>query len=141
MKLLIYFLLFFVTKISSFPVPDDRIIFRDDDDVRVDDSVDDIRFDQLRLLTDSNLLKSDNSTKEFLYDERAEQKLENGVFYQGDIILQQDQIDVLKYPDDDDPFGTRTGLISENYRWPKNQKGKVIVPYELSSDYSEYIEC
>ena len=146
MKLFLYFLLSFVTKIFSFPLPDDRIIFRDDDyDGRVDDSVDDIRFDQTRLLSDSNLLKSDNLTREFLYDERAQQKFENGQFFQGDIILQQEQIDILKYPDDDDPFGTRTGVLSENYRWPKNKNGKVIVPYEFSSDYSKYlwikIEC
>ncbi|XP_070493984.1 low choriolytic enzyme-like [Chironomus tepperi] len=139
----LYFLLFIVSKITSLPVPDDRIVFRDDDDYLVDDSADDIRLDQYeRLLTDSNLLKSDNTTKEFLYDEKVPAtRLENGQFYQGDIILVQEQLDILKYPDDDDdPFGTRTGVISENYRWPKNKEGKVIVPYKIEEGTYNFVD-
>lgn len=127
----------FASITSSLPVPNDRIIFRDEDEDsrRVDDSPNDLGFDQLRLLSDSNLLKSDNTTKEFLFDEAAQQRLENGKFFQGDIVLMQDQLDILTYPDDDDEFGTRTGVLSENYRWPKDRSGKVIVPYSLAKDY------
>lgn len=128
----------FISRAATFPVADDRIIFRDEDEV--DDSPDDLLRDQSRLLLDSRILKSDNTSKEFLLDDKAQQKLEDGKFYQGDIVLMADQKEIIESEPDDDPFGTRTGILSEYYRWPKDKsEGKVIVPYTISDDYCEYV--
>ena len=138
MKILLSILLIFISKTASFPIDNDRIIFRDgDEDAEVDDKRKNSNLNQLHLLDDINLLKSDNLTTEFLFDEEAQQKLENGQFYQGDIVLLEDQLDLLKAPEDDSEFGTRTGILSEYYRWPKNGFGKVMVPYMLSNKYSK----
>jgi hypothetical protein len=58
--------------------------------------------------------------------------------YQEDIILTEEQKDIL-FGDAD--VGTRTGLIDEKYRWEKDNKGFVIVPYELSQEaqYCEFL--
>ncbi|KAG5668445.1 hypothetical protein PVAND_016385 [Polypedilum vanderplanki] len=139
MKFLILTIL--ISIISAIPF-DDRIIFRDEDEEQVNDSAADLNFDQLRLLNDpsSKILKSLNDSKEFIRDEKELQKLENGQFYQGDIVLLPDQEEILNQPlpADNDNFPTRTGLISEYYRWPRNRDGKVIVPYEIGKEYSLY---
>lgn len=131
---MILFFLAVLPIITSFPLNknDDRIIFPDDD---VDDGVADLKFDQVRLLADPKILKSDNTTSEFLTDGSELQQLENGKFFQGDILLLPDQEEFLNANLTDDDFPTRTGLISESYRWPKNRNGKVIVPYVLSDEY------
>ncbi|KAL7014941.1 hypothetical protein ACKWTF_016208 [Chironomus riparius] len=99
-KLLILFL--FLSKSASFPIDNDRIIFRDGDEVaEVENRRNNANINQLRLLDDTNLLKSDTLTAEFLFDEEAQQKLEIGQFYQGDIVLMEDQVELLSAPEDD----------------------------------------
>jgi len=138
MRFLIFIQLIFVSKIESFPIDNDQIIFRDGDEVaEVENKRNNVHLNQLRLLEDLNLLKSDNLTTEFLFDEEAQQKLENGQFYQGDIVLMEDQLETLKAPEDDSQFGSRTGILSEYYRWPKNRYGTVIVPFVISKEYSK----
>ncbi|XP_070493994.1 hatching enzyme 1.2-like [Chironomus tepperi] len=129
----IFVIILLISEISSVPIDDGRIIFRDDnnEDAEVVNSQ---QVNLQRLLDDENLLKSDNLTTEFLIDEDAKDVLENGEFYQGDIVLMEDQLDMLKATDDE--FGTRTGILSQYYRWPKNRLGKVIVPYAFSNQYS-----
>lgn len=127
MKLLIVFIVLCVKNIFGLPVPDDRIIFPDDD-------IEDIVPIKSQQLNDPNILKSENTTEEFLYDERAEIKLENGKYFQGDIILKDGQLEALNNEDEDGILGTRTGLISQKYRWPKNDEGKVIIPYLITED-------
>jgi hypothetical protein len=53
---------------------------------------------------------------------------EYGSFYQGDINLLPEQRDVIK---NKSPIADRTGIINIFYRWPKNAKGMVIVPYVI----------
>lgn len=49
--------------------------------------------------------------------------LENAEMYQGDIIIKKKDSKL------------ESGIIDENYRWPKDSVGKVVVPYEISSKY------
>lgn len=124
-----------ICKISAIPIKNDQIYFPDE----IDDSVQDLRtFNPLKLLSDSNILKSDNNS--FIKDEAALQDLESGKFYQGDILLVQDQEDFLKLKlDDNDKFPSRTGVISESYRWPRSslKPDTVVVPFVISDDYCE----
>lgn len=138
MRFIIFIQLIFLSKIESFPIDNDQIIFRDGDEVvEVENKRNNAHLNQLRLLEDLNLLKSDNLTTEFLFDEEAQQKLENGQFYQGDIVLMEDQLEILKALEDDSQFGSRTGILSEYYRWPKNRYGTVVVPFVISKEYSK----
>lgn len=62
-------------------------------------------------------------------------QLENGKFFQGDMILQPDQMEFLKSNVTDmDSLASRTGVLHETYRWPKDKSGHVIVVYEIA-DY------
>lgn len=125
-----------VNLVISHPVPADNFYFPDE----IDDSVDDLRsLNQLRFLGDSNILKSDNATPQFIKDDSA-QGQENGYFYQGDILLIQDQEDYLKQKlDENDRFPSRTGVISEAYRWPRSSASdKVVVPFEISEEYCKH---
>lgn len=109
----------------AFAVPankDDRITFQDDDIGGFE----------------NRIFKSDNKDN-FRLDlsERVQKELENGGFYQGDIILHEDQRDLLmshKNFDENDHIPTRTGLINEQYRWPKNALGFAVMPYVIDSD-------
>lgn len=134
-KIIFSFFLLHLT--LAHPVPADNFYFPDE----IDDSVDDLRsINQLRFLGDSNILKTDNASIEFIRDDSA-QGQENGFFYQGDILLVEDQENFLKQKlDEDDRFPSRTGVLSETYRWPRSgtQGDKVIVPFEISDDYCEY---
>lgn len=66
--------------------------------------------------------------------------LENGKFFQGDMILQPDQMEFLKSNvTDKASLRTRTGLLHETYRWPKNKAGRVSVAYEIADyHFSEF---
>lgn len=64
--------------------------------------------------------------------------LENGEYFQGDIKLEAEQKEALERNDTDDGIlASRTGLLLESMRWPKNSKGEVTVPYKISNDYCE----
>ncbi|KAL7020188.1 hypothetical protein ACKWTF_011406 [Chironomus riparius] len=145
-------LLIFIYKIAAFPtVIDDRIVFPDelennqnsndlnfnDLESRFDDDGGDLKLDLTPFLNDSNILKSDNDTEEFLYEEQSGGKPQYGDLFQGDIELVPEQVKLLNGTGEDADLADRTGLISAVYRWPKNRNGKVIVPYIISSnDYS-----
>lgn len=66
--------------------------------------------------------------------------LENGKFFQGDMILQPDQMEFLRSNvTDKESLVTRTGLLHETYRWPKNKAGRVAVAYEIADyHFSEF---
>jgi hypothetical protein len=60
-------------------------------------------------------------------DEIAEQSLENGDHFEGDMVLTPEQTEYLN-----DTVSSRTGRLSEFYRWPKDSNGHVKVPYTVS---------
>jgi hypothetical protein len=99
----------------------------------INDNPSDIKIDYFRLLTEPNskILRSDNQTREEITQEQNQQSLENGA----DIVLLPEQEELLN-SNDDVPI-TRTGATWKSYRWPRDSNGKVNVPYEISSDYSE----
>jgi hypothetical protein len=97
---------------------------------------------ELYNLEDENqLVPSINSRFNFENEEEvAEHTFEEGSFFQGDIKLIDDQRDYLLGTESaDGSLPTRTGWISEDYRWPKGDDGYVNFPYELSakSGFSE----
>ena len=148
-------LLVIVYKITAFPVINDRFVFPDeletiqnneispntnDLENRFNDDAGDLELDFSSLLNDSNILKSDNDTSEFLYDDQTSGKPQYGDFFQGDIELMPEQVKLLNSTEEID-LSDRTGLISTIYRWPKNRIGKVLVPYIISSnDYCKYVQ-
>lgn len=136
-KMKIILVLALVYKILALPATyNDRITYPTD----VDDSVDDLRtLSELRFLGDSNLLRSVNNSVEFIKDDSNSMDLENGKFFQGDILLIQDQSDFLAAKLGDDRFPSRTGLISETYRWPRStlKSDKVHVPFVIDDGYCE----
>jgi len=138
---IIVFLFISTNLISSFPIDYDQIIFPDDNKLeKIFNKVEELKFDRKNLLDDTNLLKSENTTEEFFYDKEADSKFEQGNHFQGDIVLLDDQRKYLHNTkgDDSDSFGTRTGLIWEGYRWPKNKYGRVTIPYEISNVFCNY---
>jgi len=58
---------------------------------------------------------------------------ERGGNYEGDMILTRQQGRMIE----DD---SRTGLMHPNFRWPKNKRGQVIVPYSFRNkrDFCEF---
>lgn len=64
---------------------------------------------------------------------RASKSKSSKGFIEGDMILNKFQKRNLA-------FGPRNGLISKQYRWPKDDCGDVIVPYKFknSSEFSEF---
>ncbi|XP_055298042.1 seminal metalloprotease 1-like [Sitodiplosis mosellana] len=64
--------------------------------------------------------------------EKSEETAEYGNHYEGDMLLNKDQLDALSSPE-------RNGLINEKYRWPNK-----TVPYQLSANHTkeqqDYIE-
>ena len=142
MKILIF--LFLVQKLSAYPVSDDRIIFRDsgenaDVTSRFNDNADDLSLDLQSLFNDPNVMKSENDTNSFIVEDQGSDDALYGKFYQGDIVLSDEQKQFLNATNVDE-FSSRTGRISLYYRWPKNRAGQVIVPYVIkSNDYSKFI--
>jgi hypothetical protein len=47
---------------------------------------------------------------------------ENESYFEGDMELNSEQIKLLK-------MNARSGLINDRYRWEKNLKGIIVVPY------------
>ena len=133
-----------ISGFSSLPINDDRIIFPDELEIdQIAENIEDLKIDQRSLFDDPNILKFENSTSEefVIDDEDVDTELEYGDYYQGDILLEDDQMELLKSEpkegEDDDEFAMRTGHILQYYRWPKNSRGKVIVPYVIANHYSK----
>jgi hypothetical protein len=99
----------------------------------INDNPSDIKIDYFRLLNEPNskIFRSDNQTREEITQEQNQQSFESGA----DIVLLPEQEELLN-SNDDIPI-TRTGATWKSYRWPRDNNGKVNVPYEISSDYSE----
>jgi len=130
-----------INKFLGHPIIDDRIIFPDE--LELDEkleNVGDLKTDQISLFNDPNILKLENTTDEFLVDDNLSSEFEYGDYFQGDIILDEDQMELLKSKADYEEFGIRTGRIWERYRWPKNNYGNVIVPYVIAKHYSRYMQ-
>ena len=132
----IFLIFWFACKALTFPIIEDRIIFPDEYKKLSSDSVDEFKTNQLYLLNDSNILASDNMTLEFLFDEKGFKSLEDGEHFQGDMMLLEEQLNTLN---DTSDMSGRTGIIGDKYRWPKNNGGKVIVPYEISDQFGEFV--
>lgn len=79
---------------------------------------------------DQDLPPSDSLQLLSAVNEKANSSLENGKFFQGDLnLLPQQYKYFLAHAVD-----TRTGLYHGEYRWPKDDKGHVIVNYFLDSN-------
>ncbi|KAL7020189.1 hypothetical protein ACKWTF_011407 [Chironomus riparius] len=140
MKILIF--LFLVQNLSAFPVNDGRIIFRDSGENarvtgRFDDSTDDMTLDLQSLFNDPNIIKSENDTNSFIVEDQRNDDALYGKYYQGDIVLSDEQKEFLNATNVDE-FSSRTGKISLAYRWPKNIAGQVIVPFVINTDDYTY---
>lgn len=67
-------------------------------------------------------------------------ELENGKHFQGDMILQPDQEEFFKANvSDKDILASRTGILHESYRWPKDRQGHVNVAFKVAD--LQYSEC
>lgn len=129
LKLKIFTLLCLISLAFAVPINDDRIVFQDDDLSEFQNKI----------------FKSDNKDN-YRRDSSAKivKELENGQFYQGDIILHGDQKDLVNshknFTENPDNIPSRTGLINEQYRWPKNYEGFAVIPYEIdpASGYCEW---
>lgn len=72
-------------------------------------------------------------------NEERGKNLELGKFYQGDMKLEPEQLAaLLRNETEQTQVESRTGLLSENYRWPKNMEGKVVVPF-LTEGFSKLL--
>ncbi|CAG9807141.1 unnamed protein product [Chironomus riparius] len=127
-------ILFIVCKISSTPIRDSRIIYPDEfGNIQIDNRIDDTESDQISLLNDPNIIKPANATTTLTSQHQKKLKNpENGEFYQGDIVLLDEE---LKSLHDSSDCKARTGLSSVLKRWPKNLYGKVIIPFTISDDF------
>jgi len=97
---------------------DDRIVFFDDDET----------YEDARKLNLDEILSSENLKSNAVDDVEV---AENGNLFEGDIVLQPDQREVLLSNRTDAEFGTRTGVVLDSYKWRKNRNGEVVVPYAV----------
>jgi hypothetical protein len=114
------FLLILVGKVNSKPIDEEIYFKHNNEPINYLDLNDE---NQILPHSESSRLILDNS-------EIVKTELENGKFFQGDIVLQQKQKEAI---DKNSSVESRTGWLDEYYRWPKDEKGFVIMPYELSS--------
>lgn len=121
--------LFVVSFAAALPAPRDEIFFRDEDD-------DDYGGNVLKIEDDNELLPSTQAKSIGSERETVDMKLMNGEYFQGDIKLNDDQKNIVN---SNDTLPSRTGVIDEFYRWPKSDRGFVLVPYYLhkESQFSE----
>jgi hypothetical protein len=71
-----------------------------------------------------------------------EEYLEEGKFFQGDIVLMDDQKEIFEFNgrhNDGIVKSLQTGILNESYRWPKDMKGYVIVPYRIAEYFGEKV--
>lgn len=112
------FLTLLVLQVLSVPLQvNDNMIFRDNDDDPC---------------LDTNILECGAIDSSGHFD----RNLESGSLFQGDIHLLEDQRDTLLTNSTDDGISSRTGLLLESMRWPKND-GLVSVPYVIDTSYSK----
>ncbi|CAG9807142.1 unnamed protein product [Chironomus riparius] len=125
-----YFLVFiFINKVLLFPIINERIVYPDE--FKELQSVESTGY-QMSLLNDPNILQSDNMTAEFLIYQDGFKNLEDGEYFQGDMVMNEEQLNTIN---DTSDLSLRTGIINERFRWPKDVHGDVIVPFKISSDF------
>lgn len=61
---------------------------------------------------------------------------EQGDAFQGDMILTEEQRQEMF---DTSIVESRTGLLADKYRWPKNSNGKPIVPYVIDNRFCKLL--
>lgn len=76
----------------------------------------------------------DDEIREKSVQEPRQKGEERGGNHEGDMILTRQQERMIE----DD---SRTGLMHPNFRWPKNQRGQVIVPYSFRNkrDFCKFL--
>lgn len=90
----------------------------------------------LNLNHENEILPFYDAPKTFSFAERfVQQELENGEHFQGDIMLMQDQQDNFASGRLRMPKPLNTGLLGQSFRWPKDIKGYVIVPYHFQPHF------
>jgi len=139
----IFLTLVCISELSGLPINNDRIIYPDELDLdKIADEIGNLKIDQKSLFDDLNLLRFESITEE--EEEEQDAKLEYGNHFQGDIILEEDQMELLKTVpkdgEDDEEFGKRTGLLWQGYRWTKDADGDVIMPYVIANHYSKFMQ-
>lgn len=72
-------------------------------------------------------------------EDKIEKDFEEGPYFQGDIVLTQDQAAAF-FNGSYNAKDIFTGILGKKYRWPKNLAGKVVVPYKISKSYSK-LKC
>lgn len=92
------------------------------------------------ILTNGNPIEEDSpleGEEDLPMDTGFQSVLEAGDAYQGDIVLTAEQKTIV-FPD---TSVLNTGLLSAVTRWPKDSKGKVVVPYRFqpAAKHSEYL--
>ncbi|XP_070507032.1 hatching enzyme 1.2-like [Chironomus tepperi] len=130
-----FIILCIISEISSIPISDSRIVYPDEfNSIQVDNRIDGTDSDQISLLDNPNIIKSVNATNTSTTQHQQKDKNpENGKFFQGDIVLLDEQLDSVN---DTSGSAARTGLSNIFRRWPKNAYGKVVVPFTISNDFS-----
>ena len=122
LKAMKYFLILtFAFKVLSFPIPDERIIFPDELKELNEIFLDDFRANQMSLLNDPNILQSDNMTLEFLIDQEGFKNFEDGEYFQGDMVMLDEQLSTIN---DTSDMSHRTGIISEKIAMAKECRWK-----------------
>lgn len=114
-----------------------RVIYPDEFEIiQIDNRVDNTNSEQISLVNNPNILRSKNATES---QESQQQKRfknpENGNFYQGDIVLLDEE---LRRLNDSNGSSARTGLTNIHKRWPKNLYGKVVVPFTMSDKFCKF---
>ncbi|XP_070493995.1 hatching enzyme 1.2-like [Chironomus tepperi] len=105
------------------------------DDTDIDDNADDLKGKIHNLVLSDQLVESANKTEEFLVDDFVKQGLENGEYFQGDMIIAKNQEKFFfgnETEVDENGLPSRTGIIDTNYRW-RMRNGLVVIPYKFWS--------
>jgi hypothetical protein len=118
-------LLTFVKFGTLMPVVDDgKLVYPNDNRIDPDDEIN----------SNEDLFDLPEETEHTDAEENI--NIEDEDLFQGDILLEPEQREWILANDSDD-ISKRTGLLNEEQRWPKDSRGKVIVPYVIQkSDYS-----
>lgn len=103
----------------------------------VDDAIffpDDVPETFVGLNDENQILRSKDESRLIADDIEVKKGLENGRLYQGDIVLQPAQKEELNAIKNGDLLPTRTGVLDEEYRWPKDDRGNVILTYNIDAN-------
>jgi hypothetical protein len=98
-----------------------------------------ITFGENDLSSSEETVESDSQDSELDDVSEVSSEDEDGISFEGDILLDEDQHEFFSSNDTEDDSGiaSRVGLLAEQYRWPKSEDGKVYVPYTIHKNYSE----